>query len=52
MSLKEDSTAELGICTLLQRADKQEEEAQQNQQQVDYFALEVLFVEEECAAEE
>lgn len=35
---------------LLQRTDKQEEEAQQNEQEVDDFAPQVFFVEEEGAA--
>ncbi len=41
-----------GEGRLLQRADEQEEEAEQDQQQVDDLALEVFLVEEEGTAEE
>lgn len=37
---------------LLQRADKEEEEAQEDQKEVDDFALEVFLVEEQGTAEE
>ena len=44
--------ASLGAVRLLQGADKQEEEAQEDQEEVDDLALEVFLAEHKGAAEE